>query len=66
MPVDDELTTPMLGNDENRRNNRNFSDDELDGIEGCGGSACCNPSSGCHRFMALILMCLVGFCKYQY
>lgn len=71
MPVDDELTTPILQNDGDDRNgdggNNNvrrsnaFADDELDQLEGCAGSACCNPSSTCHRFIALILMCLVGF-----
>lgn len=66
MPVDDELTTPMLQNDDDERphRQRSYADDELDRqVTGCGASVCCNPSSGVHRFMALILMCLVGFGK---
>lgn len=63
MGVDDELSTPILQNsdDDDERFRRRFNDDELDagGQSGC----CCNPSSGCHRFIALILMCLVGFGK---
>ncbi|XP_065079070.1 major facilitator superfamily domain-containing protein 1-like isoform X2 [Ochlerotatus camptorhynchus] len=44
---------------------RRSDDDELsEGRSGCGTSACCNPSSALHRFMALILMCLVGFGSY--
>lgn len=62
MPVDDELTTPMLQNDDEERGNNSYADDELDRqVTGCGASVCCNPSSGVHRFIALILMCLVGF-----
>lgn len=64
MPVDDELTTPMLQSDDEERANRNrlYADDELGRqVSGCGASACCNPSSMLHRFIALILMCLVGF-----
>lgn len=39
-------------------------DNELDPQPtGCGASACCNPSSGFHRFLALIFMCLLGFGK---
>lgn len=65
MGVDDELSTPILQNsdDDDERFRRRFNDDELDagGQSGC----CCNPSSGCHRFIALILMCLVGFGEYS-
>ncbi|XP_055546057.1 major facilitator superfamily domain-containing protein 1-like isoform X2 [Wyeomyia smithii] len=45
---------------------RQSDDDELSqrGLSGCGSSACCNPTSFLHRFMALILMCLVGFGSY--
>lgn len=61
MGVDDELSTPILqtSDDDEERFRRRFNDDELDagGQSGC----CCNPSSACHRFIALILMCLVGF-----
>ncbi|XP_037817132.1 LOW QUALITY PROTEIN: major facilitator superfamily domain-containing protein 1-like [Lucilia sericata] len=40
-------------------------DNELDPQPtGCGASACCNPSSGFHRFLALIFMCLLGFGSY--
>lgn len=64
MGVDDELSTPILHNDEDdHRNRRTYNDDELDASNGIGG-CCCNPSSGCHRFIALILMCLVGFGRY--
>lgn len=64
---DDELSRPILhDNDDDDENGiRNDSDDnELDEqLSGCGASACCNPSSTCHRFLALIFMCLVGFGK---
>ncbi|XP_031634922.1 major facilitator superfamily domain-containing protein 1 isoform X2 [Contarinia nasturtii] len=64
MGVDDELSTPILNSDEDVvRNRRTFSDDELDASNELGG-CCCNPSSTCHRFIALILMCLVGFASY--
>lgn len=64
MGVDDELSTPILHNDEDdHRNRRTYNDDELDASNGIGG-CCCNPSSKCHRFIALILMCLVGFGRY--
>lgn len=59
MGVDDELSTPILHSDDEERNHRTFNDDELNRETGC--TACCNPSSGCHRFIAMILMCLVGF-----
>uniref|UniRef100_A0A1I8Q429 Lysosomal dipeptide transporter MFSD1 n=1 Tax=Stomoxys calcitrans TaxID=35570 RepID=A0A1I8Q429_STOCA len=40
-------------------------DNELDPeLTGCGASACCNPSRGFHRFLALIFMCLLGFGSY--
>lgn len=65
MGVDDELSTPILQNsdDDDERFRRRFNDDELDagGASGC----CCNPSSACHRFIALILMCLVGFGEFR-
>lgn len=61
MVVDDELSTPILhSDDDEERNRRTFNDDELDGSSGC-GAVCCNPASTCHRFIALMLMCLVGF-----
>lgn len=61
MVVDDELSTPILhSDDDEERNLRRFNDDELDAG---GGGFCCNPASACHRFIALILMCLVGFGK---
>lgn len=64
MGVDDELSTPILHSDEDEhRNRRTFNDDELDAGNEFGG-VCCNPSSTCHRFIALILMCLVGFGEY--
>lgn len=62
MPAVDELTSSHHEDIEGRVRNRAYADDELDQqVSGCGSSACCNPSSGCHRFMALILMCLIGF-----
>lgn len=62
MGVDDELSTPILHSDEDeeRQIRRTYNDDELDAGNDIGGF-CCNPSSACHRFIALILMCLVGF-----
>lgn len=62
MAVDDELSTPILHHDDNDHHRHVYSDDELNEVTGCGAS-CCNPSSRCHRFLALILMCLVGFGK---
>lgn len=70
--IDEDASKPMLGgdtsgSDEDRmRPGRSASvatiDNELsEPLEGCGASACCNPSSGMYRFIALILMCLVGF-----
>lgn len=61
---DDELSRPIL-QDEDGNGGRSDSENELEEqLVGCGASACCNPSSTCHRFMALILMCLVGFGKF--
>uniref|UniRef100_U5ET16 Lysosomal dipeptide transporter MFSD1 n=1 Tax=Corethrella appendiculata TaxID=1370023 RepID=U5ET16_9DIPT len=41
------------------------NDDEMrEELSGCGATACCNPSHGVHRFLALIFMCLVGFGSY--
>lgn len=63
MPVVDELTSSHHEDCDGRFRNRAYADDELNQqVTGCcGSSACCNPTSGCHRFMALILMCLIGF-----
>lgn len=68
MPMDDELSRPMLQSEdeENVHQNGNSSGNDMELTEqltGCGASVCCNPSSKCHRFLALILMCLVGFGK---
>lgn len=66
MGVDDELSTPILHSDgEEETTRRSFTDDELNVGTGC-GTACCNPASKCHRFIALILMCLVGFGNYLF
>lgn len=27
----------------------------------CSDVSCCNPANRCHRFIALIFMCLMGF-----
>lgn len=35
------------------------TDDEESG--GCAATACCNPRSTCHRFIAGLLMCFLGF-----
>lgn len=35
-------------------------------LSGCASTACCNPRSACHRFMALFFMCLLGFGKIYY
>lgn len=32
-------------------------------LTGCAVQPCCNPSHTLHRFMALLLMCLLGFGK---
>lgn len=60
MASDDEQARPILHDQD---------DNELD-LEptGCiGRSACCNPTSSVHRFLALIFMCLLGFgtCTYN-
>lgn len=67
---DDEARRPILQPDTDTEESpagrivRQSDDDELSQrATGCGASACCNPSSAIHRFMALILMCLVGFGK---
>lgn len=40
------------------------NDTELEELTGCGATPFCNPSHSCHRFIALIFMCLVGFGSY--
>lgn len=69
--IEDDVRTPILQdmsdseNYENRRTSVATVDNELQEVlMGCGATACCNPSAGVHRFIALILMCLVGFGKY--
>lgn len=71
---DDEARRPILQPDTDSeepptgsRILRRSDDDELsEGRSGCGSSACCNPSSALHRFMALIFMCLVGFGEFSF
>lgn len=58
MVLEDDLSTPIFCEDEIE--NRTFNDNELDAPNGHGGIFC-NPSSKCHRFIALILICLTGF-----
>lgn len=59
---DDNL--PIVENEHNVIR-RGPPDNELDPQPtGCGASACCNPASGFHRFLALIFMCLLGFGKF--
>lgn len=59
MAINDDLGEPILQSvDPNE-------DNELDEHPtGCGASACCNPRSSVHRFIALVFMCLVGFGMY--
>lgn len=62
---DDQL--PIVDNEQHSpsASRRGPQDNELDPEPtGCGASACCNPNSGFHRFLALIFMCLLGFGKY--
>lgn len=64
MPTKDESSTPILRDDENdEENSQTFNDDELNTAFEFGGG-CCNPSSTCHRFIALLLICLTGFGEY--
>lgn len=65
---EDEVRRPILedtnSESEERKVLRSGSlvDNELqEPLTGCGASACCDPSSTLYRFIALILMCLVGF-----
>ncbi|XP_063236220.1 major facilitator superfamily domain-containing protein 1-like [Bacillus rossius redtenbacheri] len=44
-------TEPLISN----------SEDEEQGLTGCGATPCCNPNHALHRFLALMLMCLIGF-----
>lgn len=40
-------------------------DNELDEqLTGCGATPFCNPTHTCHRFIALMMMCLLGFGSY--
>ncbi|XP_058816315.1 major facilitator superfamily domain-containing protein 1-like [Topomyia yanbarensis] len=71
---DDEARRPILEQDTDNEDPPNglrgrilhqSDDDELRQEQpGCGSSVCCNPTSALHRFIALILMCLVGFGSY--
>ncbi|XP_053692957.1 major facilitator superfamily domain-containing protein 1-like isoform X2 [Sabethes cyaneus] len=65
-PDTDSEDPPVPGRSSGSRNRRQTDDDEFSeqALSGCGASACCNPTSFLHRFMALILMCLVGFGSY--
>lgn len=65
---EDNVRTPMLqdmsdaDNYEHRKTSVPTVDNELQEVlTGCGATACCNPAATLHRFIALILMCLVGF-----
>ena len=44
-------------------NGNNVDDDELI-LDGCAGSCFCHPQALCHRIIALILMCVLGFGSY--
>lgn len=37
-------------------------DDDEENVS-CADVGCCNPQNRCHRFIALIFMCLMGFGK---
>lgn len=53
---------PILQDEAEVDVNYDTKDDELmEELTGCAATACCNPTSGLHRFIALIFMCLVGF-----
>lgn len=60
---DDESLRPMLRDtDDELPSNIRTDDNEFEEHNiGCAGTACCNPSSRLHRFIALIFMCLIGF-----
>ncbi|KAG4066419.1 hypothetical protein HA402_007055 [Bradysia odoriphaga] len=59
MPRDDG-TNPILGDTDDPSN-----DNELDvQTDCCSKFACCDPKSTFHRFLALMLMCLIGFGSY--
>lgn len=69
--IDDDARTPILQdmsdteNFDTRKTSVPTVDNELQEVlTGCGATACCNPSATVHRFIALILMCLVGFGEY--
>lgn len=57
---DDSVTRPILGDTDDPS-----TDNELDQSESCGTAACCDPRSTLHRFLALMLMCLIGFGELQ-
>lgn len=58
-------TDPILDETIPYRGLGDQEDNELDPeLTGCGASACCNPASPVHRFIALIFMCLLGFGSY--
>lgn len=62
MAVNNDPSVPILRNVDDPN-----EDNELDEQPtGCGASACCNPRSSVHRFIALMFMCLVGFGKTFY
>lgn len=57
MSSDENGTRPILGDTDDPSN-----DNELDTqADCCSKLACCDPKSTFHRFLALILMCLLGF-----
>ena len=62
----DDDTQPIIDSEDGAQSiRRSARDNEMDPqATCCGGSACCNPSSGIHRFSALIFMCLLGFGNY--
>uniref|UniRef100_A0A0K8WHX6 Lysosomal dipeptide transporter MFSD1 n=1 Tax=Bactrocera latifrons TaxID=174628 RepID=A0A0K8WHX6_BACLA len=71
MPTSTDDGLPIVENEEARPPSpasvarRSPQDNELDlQPSGCGSSMCCNPTSGVHRFIALIFMCLLGFGSY--
>lgn len=63
---DDEARQPMLHQEGGEPRGVVHDNEMIEPLTGCGGSACCNPSSLVHRLMALLFMCLVGFGKYRF
>jgi len=60
---------PIMGKDPSRMESKQKDHDEVDvygaiELTGCAGSCFCHPESKCHRALALLLMCILGFGSY--